>query len=209
MIHVITADDHNLIRQGVRRILEKTPDIRVAAEAQDGAELLRLLKDHPCDVLLLDISMPGPDAVDIIKRVCRDFPKTKILVLSMYPEEQQAVRMIKAGAAGYVHKSMGLSDLVAAVRRAAAGKRFVSEKLAELLAQELAKGEEGPLHLRLSSREHEVFLMLAQGLSNKEIAHTLNLSPKTISTYRSRILLKMGFSNNAQLTYYAIQNRLI
>ncbi len=209
MIRVITADDHSLIRQGVRRILEKTSDIQVVAEAQDGSELLRVLKERSCDVLLLDISMPGPDAVDIVQKVRRDFPRVKIVILTMHPEEHQAVRMIKAGALGYVHKSMGLSDLVTAVRRAAAGRPFLPEKVAELLAKQVAEGAETLPHLQLSSREHEVFIMLAKGLSNKEIAATLNLSPKTISTYRSRILLKMGYDNNAQLTYYAIQHRLI
>lgn len=209
MIRVVTADDHPLIRQGIRRVLEKTQDIRVVAEAQDGAEVLRVLKDWACDVLILDISMPGADAVEIISKVGREHPETKILILSMHPEEQQAVRMLKAGALGYLHKSLGLSDLVSAVRRVAAGQRFISERLAHLLSEEIVEGRDSPPHLRLSSREHQIFLMLAQGKSNKEIAAALHLSPKTVSTHRSRILEKMGLSNNAQLTYYAIQYRLI
>lgn len=209
MIRVITADDHALIRQGLRRVLEKTQDIRVVAEAQDGKELLATLREHPCDVLLLDISMPGPDVMEILHRVLRDFPLIKVLILSMHPEDQQAVRLFKAGALGYVHKSQGLNDLVTAVRRVAAGRRYISERLAERLAEELADGKESAPHHTLSGREYQIFLMLAQGKSNKEIAAELHLSPKTISTYRARILEKMGFANNAQMTYYAIQNRLI
>ncbi len=208
MIRVITADDHVLIRQGLRRVLEKTQDIRVVAEAQDGRELFRKLKEHSCDVILLDISMPGPDVFDILERLRHEAPEIKTLILSMHPEEELAVRLLKAGAMGYVHKSLGLNDLVTAVRRVAMGNRYISERLAGILANEVATGQ-GPPHEKLSSREYQVFLRLAQGKNNKEIASELHLSPKTISTYRSRILEKLGLVNNAQLTYYAIQNRLI
>lgn len=209
MIRVVTADDHPLIRQGLRRILEKTLDIRVVGEARDGVELFRVLKEHTCDVLLLDISMPGPDVLEILERLHREHPETKTLILSMHPAEDHAVRLLKAGALGYVHKSMGLSDLVTAVRRVAQGFRYISERVAEALAKEIADAKEPPPHFRLSGREYQIFLRLAQGQSNKEIAAELHLSPKTISTYRSRILEKLGVTNNAQITYYAIQNRLI
>jgi len=209
MILVITADDHALIRQGVKRILEKSSDIRVVAEAQDGQELLKVVDKTPCDILLLDVTMPGMEAEEIMHALTRDFPQIKILILSMHPEEQFALRMLKAGAWGYVNKSMGLHDLVSAVRRVAAGRRFISEALAEQLAEGLVHEDESPNHAVLSERELQIMFLLAQGKRIKEIAEDLYLSPKTVSTHRSRILAKMGMENNAQLTYYAIQNRLI
>ena len=209
MIQVITADDHALIRQGVKRILEKSSDIQVVAEAEDGQELLKVVSKNSCDVLLLDVSMPGMEADELMHILTRDFPQIKILILSMHPEEKFALRMLKAGAWGYVNKSMGLHDLVSAVRRVAEGHRFISQALAEQLAESLTHEEGSPAHANLSEREMQIMCLLAQGKRIKEIAEDLYLSPKTVSTHRSRILAKMGMDNNAQLTYYAIQNRLI
>ena len=208
MINVMTADDHALIRKGIRHILGKTSDVRVVDEAESGRQLLNKLKDAVPDVLVLDLSMPDMDIFELMRKVKNRAPRMPILVLSMYPEKQYGVQMLKAGAAGYLNKSSGLNDLVAAIRRVYNGKRFISRALAEKLADRLLQEKEGRAHEHLSQREFQVMCLLAGGRTVTEIADQLCLSIKTISTYRRRLLGKMNFVNNAQLTRYAIQNQL-
>lgn len=209
MIDVIAADDHALIRKGVVHILSKTVDIRVVDEAEEGRQLLKKLRRRKFDLLLLDISMPGMDIFEIIREIKAIDHELPILVLSMLPEEQLGLQLLKAGVNGYLNKSSELNNLVTAIRQMAAGQKYISAALAEKLADRLGRKGESLGHELLSEREFQVLCLIASGKTVSEIGEQLFLSVKTISTYRSRILEKMGMENNAQLTYYAIQNRLI
>lgn len=209
MIRVLVADDHPLVRQGVRQTLGETPDIRVAREAVDGHEVLEAVRHRDCDVLLLDITMPGIHGLDVLKQVKRDRPDLPVLVLTMHSEEQFALRSLKAGAAGYLTKEALPAELVRAIRKVHAGGKYVSPTLAERLAQELELGMERAPHERLSDREYQVLCLLARGRSVGEIAAELALSVKTISTFRTRILEKMNLRTNADLIHYAIRHRLV
>ncbi|MBC9906998.1 MULTISPECIES: response regulator transcription factor [Achromobacter] len=209
MITVILADDHTLLRAGLRRLLEHAGDISVEGEAGNGSEALKLMAQRPWDLLVLDMSMPGRDGVDLIRQIRHEYPKIPILVLTMHGEQQYAVRAIKAGAAGYLTKDSAAEELVEAVRKVAGGGRYLSQSLAESIAFE-RHGDTGALpHLLLSDRELSVFRHLASGLNNSDIARLLFLSVKTISTYKCRILVKMQLRNQADLVRYAIRHRLI
>ncbi|HEY2918307.1 MAG TPA: response regulator transcription factor [Candidatus Binatia bacterium] len=209
MIHVIIADDHPVVRQGLTRILAEETDMVLAAEAATGQELLDKLDKTDCDVVLLDISMPGRGGLDILAELRRHYPKIPVLVLSVYPEDQFGLRVLKSGAAGYMNKEAACDQLVNAIRKVCSGGKYVSANLAEKIAADLAADSHLPPHELLSDREYQVMSLLASGKTVSEIARELCLSQKTISTHRARILEKMHMKTNAQLTYYAIQNDLI
>ncbi|MNS72727.1 Response regulator UvrY [compost metagenome] len=202
------ADDHTLLREGLRRLLEQAGDIQVAGEARDGSEALRQLAVRSWDLLVLDMSMPGRDGVGLIRQIKTDFPKVPILVLTMHGEQQYAVQAIKAGAAGYLTKDSAADELVQAVRKVAAGGRYLSRSLAESIVFERHGDVSGQPHLLLSDRELSVFRYLASGMSNSDIARLLCLSIKTVSTYKGRILVKMQLRNQADLVRYAIKHDL-
>jgi two-component system, NarL family, invasion response regulator UvrY len=210
MLKILIADDHPVVRQGLKQILAETNDLIVTGEASTGVETLEKVKTGSYDLVLLDISMPDINGIDILKTWYsegRSVPK--VLVLSIYPEEQYAIRALKAGAMGYVTKNSAPTELITAIRRAALGNKYVSSALAERLAGYLTEAAERPLHETLSDREFQVLKMIAVGKTVKEIASELFLSVKTVSTYRTRILEKTHMKNNAQITAYALQNQLM
>jgi two-component system invasion response regulator UvrY len=209
MIKILIADDHPVVRKGLREIIEETSDMEVADEASNGQEVLAKVFKKDFDVVLLDISMPGRSGLDILKELKSQLPKLAVLVLSIHPEEQYALQVLKAGASGYLTKKSAPEELVTALRKVSAGGKYVSPSLAEKLASALETGIEKPPHETLSAREYEVMRKIALGKTVTEIARELFLSPKTISTYRSRILEKIGIKNNAELIRYAIKNRLV
>lgn len=208
MIRILIADDHAIIRHGLKQIIEESGEMRVVAEADSGIDALRKIREIECDVVLLDISMPDMSGIDVLKQVHAESPQLPILILSIYPEDQYAVRLIKAGAAGYMTKESAPSEVVKALLRVASGKKYISPVVAEILANEIGTDEEKLPHQILSDREYQIFLLLASAKTVSEIADTLALSVKTISTYRSRILEKMHLNNNAELMRYAIDNHL-
>lgn len=209
MINVYITDDHAIVRQGLKQIVSDADDMTVSGEAENGNDTLRQLRQCPPDVLVLDIAMPGKGGVEVLKQIKHEFPKLPVLMLSMYPESQYAVRLIKAGAAGYLSKESAPELLVSAIRTVAQGKRFITSSLAELLANELERDSDLPLHHALSDREFQTLRLIASGKSISEIADSLALSVKTVSTYRTRILDKMHMKNSAELMHYAIQNNLV
>ena len=208
MIRVIVADDHPIVRAGVRQILERGGDIAVVGEAGDGAALIRMVSTEAHDLVLLDISMPGRDGIDVLKQLRYEDPKVRVLIMSIHPEELFAIRALKAGAAGYLTKESVPDELVVAVRRVMRGGRYISERLAEQILHELEGDPGKPPHAALSDRELEVFLMIAAGKSLTRIAEDLSLSAKTIATYRARILEKMNMHTNAEIIRYVIQRGL-
>lgn len=210
MIRVMLADDHKIVREGLRRIIEESGDIRVVAEAGDGREALRLIREAKPDAAVIDISMPGLDGLEIIGRIRDEHPGLPVLILTMHEEEQYVVRAIGAGAMGYVTKRSASEELVEAIRKVHAGGRYLTDSAAESLAVRLARGKEGlgPLDV-LSNREVQVLRRLALGQTNREIAESYFLSTKTVDTYRSRLLKKLNLRNNADLSRFAIQTGLI
>lgn len=209
MIRVLLADDHAIVRTGLKEILSDTGDIVVAGEANDGLEVLARIEEREYDVLVLDMSMPGRSGVELIKQVKGAKPRLRILVLSMHSEEQYAVRALKAGASGYLTKESAADQLVAAIRRVAAGGAYISAETAERLALDLAPATEAPPHALLSDREYQVFELIVAGKSVSEIAGELALSVKTISTHKTRIMQKMRMANQTELIRYAIRHKLI
>ncbi len=209
MIKILVADDHAVVREGLKQILSETPDMVVAAEAGSAQEVLNKVWEDSYDVVLLDISMPGRGGLDVLKQLKDEKPGLPVLILSIYPEEQYAVRALKAGASGYLTKESAPDELIAAIRKVSQGGKYVSASLAEKLAFDMEIDSKKPPHEMLSDREYQVMCMIAKGNTIKEIACELSLSVKTISTYRSRIIDKMRMKGNAELTHYAIKNRLI
>lgn len=209
MIRILIADDHAIVRQGLKQILADSPDMIVAGEASNGVEAIRMLRENNYDMLLLDIAMPGKSGIEVLKQIKQERPKLPVLILSMYPEEQYAVRLIKAGAATYLTKESAPELLVSAVRTVAQGKRFISPSVAELLANEVERDSNLPLHHALSDREFQILRLLGSGKTVSEIADSLALSVKTVSTYRTRLLDKMSMKNNAELMHYAITHNLV
>ncbi len=209
MINILLADDHTLIREGLKQILSDIEDISSIDEASTGEEVISLVDKNEYDLVLLDISLPGRSGIEILKQVKEMKPEQNILMLSMHPEEQYAVRCFKSGASGYVTKDTAPDELISAIQQVLAGQKYVSANLAQRLAAYIQVDSDKPLHEQLSDREYEVLRMIASGVGNKEIAEQLSLSAKTISTYRARILDKLNLKTNAELTYYAIQNDLI
>jgi DNA-binding NarL/FixJ family response regulator len=207
MIRVFIADDHSLVRAGFRELLS-VDGCTVVGEAADGDELLLGLRHTAPEVLLLDIGMPGPGILNLLQRISRDFPRLRTLVVSMYPENQIAVQAIEAGAAGYITKNQSPAELMSAVKRVYGGGRYVSPQLGERLAAELFARRSGNGRPRLSAREHQILVWLGAGRALKDIAVTLDVSPKTVSTYRSRILQKLALKTNADLVRYVIDNSL-
>ena len=207
-VRVLIADDHPVVRQGLKQMLGAEPDLAVAGEANSSQEVIELSGRVPWEVAVVDYNMPGRGGVELVKELRRRFPQRAVLVLSMYPEDQYALRVLKAGAAGYLTKESATEDLINAIRKVAKGGRFVSAALGERLAQELAGGDDQPLYRKLSDREYQIMWMIASGKTIGEIAQQLFLSPNTISTYRARILEKLELKNNAELVRYAIRNQL-
>ena len=208
MIKVIIADDHAIIRRGIREILDESESIRVVDEAEDGAALLEKITGKRYDVVLLDINMPGRNGLDVLKDIRRVRPEQKVLVLSMYPEEEYAVRAVKSGASGYLRKDSNPQEIIRAVRNVFEGKTHLSGDAYDTIIDSLRRPDEGAPHLRLSDREREIFMAIGRGLGLSEIAAELNLSPKTVSTYRARIMEKMNMKNNAAIMKYVIENHL-
>ncbi len=209
MIKVLIADDHAIVREGLKLILGEAPGMEVVAEAGSGPEVMSLIHEENCDLVLLDISMPGSNGIEVLKSIKRELPDLPVLILSMYPEEQYAIRSFRAGASGYLTKDGPSEELLAAIRKAVDGGRYVSSSLGETLAFSLNEKTSKHPHEVLSDREYQVFQLLALGVSTREIAGSMTLSIKTVSTYRTRVLGKMNMKSNVQLTRYAVQHGLI
>lgn len=209
MIRVVVADDHVIVRRGLRDIVGEHPDITLVAEAGDYPTLLALVDEHAADVVVMDIRMPGGDVIDALSRIGSKHPDLPVLVLSAHPEDQFALRLLKAGASGYVAKESAPVELVAALRALADGRRYLSAELTEQLASVYTGAGDEPLHARLSDREFQVLTLIASGKTVGEIARELFLSVKTVSTYRSRLLEKMGLATNAELLRYAFEHGLV
>ncbi|MBE0541315.1 MAG: response regulator transcription factor [Verrucomicrobia bacterium] len=209
MIKVLIADDHAIVRSGLKQILAETSDIVVAGEAADGREALDKVQTQEFDVLVLDITMPGRSGLEILKDIKRGKPALPVLVLSMHAEEQFATRMLRAGAAGYLNKESAPEELVKAIRKVYSGGKYVSAAQAERMVGELHSDSTKQPHELLSDREYEILCLIASGKTASQIARELALSVKTVSTYRARILEKMNLSTNAQLTHYAIKGGLV
>jgi two-component system invasion response regulator UvrY len=209
MIKVLIADDHTLVRKGLKQILMDAGDVHHVDEAKDGREAVKKVSQQDYDLVILDISLPGRSGIDVLKQLKCSKPALPILILSMHPEEQYAVRALRAGAAGYLTKESAPDELIGAIKKVAKGGKYITSSLAEKLAGEIGTKSEKLLHETLSDREYQVMCMIASGKTVKEIADALNLSVKTISTHRTRILRKMSMDNNAQLTHYAIKNHLV
>ena len=209
MIRVLIADDHAVVRQGLKQILGDTPEMLVAGEATNGQEVLDKVRAEPWDVVVLDISMPDRSGLDVLKQLRSERPKLPVLVLSMHSEDQYAMRVLKAGASGYLTKDSAPDELVKAIRKVVSGGRYVSSLLAEKLAFEIGTDSSRLPHETLSDREFQVLRGIAAGKSVTEIAAELYLSPKTVSTYRARLLQKMNLGTTAELIHYAMQNHLI
>jgi two-component system, NarL family, invasion response regulator UvrY len=209
MIKIFIADDHPVVRMGIKQILSEVKDMTVVDEAGTGQETLKKVAKNDYDVILLDISMPGRNGLDILRELKSKKPKIPVLILSIYPEDQYAVRVLKLGAAGYLTKESVPEELINAIRKVAQGRKYISPSLAEKLATDLELNSDKPPHENLSDREYQVLCLLASGKRLKDIADTLSLSIKTISTYRTRILEKMKMDNNAELIRYALQNNLV
>ncbi len=209
MIKILIADDHAIFRHGLRQILEENPDMFVGGEASNGQDVLDQVWRSDFDLLLLDINMPGMSGLEALKQLKTQKPKLKVLVLSMYPEEQYAIRALKAGASGYITKASASEELIEAIRKVSQGGKYVSASLAEKLLFDFEADIDRPLHELLSDREYEVLCMIASGKTVSAIAEELCLSVKTVSSHRVRILEKMRMKNNAELTNYAIKQKLI
>ena len=209
MIKVLIADDHAIVRRGIRQILSETSDIHVGGEAGTADEVRRLVNEQRWDVVVLDISLPGATGIELLGELRRDRPEIRVLILTVYSEEQYAVRAIRAGAAGFLTKESAPDKLIDAVRKVASGGRYISTELAETLASVLAGDSSGAPHERLSNREFEILKLLASGKTVSEVALLLTLSVKTVSTHRTRLLKKMEMHTNAELTSYAVRNRLV
>lgn len=209
MIRIVVADDHTIVREGLKQVLSAASDFSIVGEAQTGHEVLERVRGLEFDVLLLDMSMPGRSGIELIKQVRGEKPKLRILVLSMHQEQQYAVRAIKAGASGYLTKDSAAVQLIAAIRKVAAGGAYITDAVAEQLALGAMPQTEGLPHNALSDREFQVFRRLACGEAVSEIAKGLNLSVKTVSTHKARVMQKMNMSNPAELVRYALRHRLI
>jgi two-component system, NarL family, invasion response regulator UvrY len=209
MYRILIADDHPIVRSGLKQILQEATFVRSIEEASTGEEALEKAKAGKFDILLLDISMPGMNGLEVLEELKKLKLNLRVLMLSIYPEEDYAVRALKAGASGYLTKKSAPDELLTAIKKLSRGDRYISPSLAEYLASHLVDDTKKPLHESLSNREFQVMRMIAAGKSLKEIAGEINLSPKTVSTFRTRILQKMDFKNNADLIQYAMKNSLM
>ena len=209
MKRILIADDHAIFREGLKHILAEYPDLVVADEANNGQEVLDKVWKNNYDMVLLDITMPGMTGLEVLKQLKNDKPKLPVLILSMHPEEQYAVRVIRAGASGYITKESAPDELITAIKRISQGRKYITSSLAERLAFEVEADSEKPLHDILSDREYQVLRMIAEGKTVKYIAKDLSLSIKTVSTYRTRIMEKMKMKTNAELMHYVIKHQLL
>src|SRR2546428_4925892 len=209
MIKVVVVDDHAVVREGLKRIISENPGMAVTAEASDGFEAMHVIASTPCDVVLLDITMPNKSGLDVLKELHAQSPRLPVLVLSMHAEDQYAVRVLRAGAAGYITKESAPAKLVQAIRKVVRGGKYVSPTLAERLVYDLGTETKKAPHEILSDREYQVLCMIASGKTVTQIAEELALSVKTISTYRVRLLEKLKMNNNAEMTRYAIKEGLV
>jgi len=209
MIKILIADDHSIVREGLKQIVAESPEMAVRGEAVNGQQVLDLVYKTDYDLILLDIAMPGRGGIDTLKQLKIEKPEIPVLILSMYPEDQYALRAIKAGASGYLTKESAPEELIGAIIKVARGGKYVSTDLVEKLVENLGKDTEKPDHTMLSDREYQVMTMIANGKTVKEVGDELSLSVKTISTNRTRALKKMGMKNNAEFTYYAIKQGLV
>ena len=208
-VRIGIVDDHSIVRSGLRQFFDDQSDLQVVGEAATGRDAVELVRTTDMDVLLLDVSMPGQTGIDAMAMIRAKAPDLAILILSGYPEEHYAVNLIRQGASGYLSKQCEPTEIVTAIRTVSQGRRYITPAVAELLAQQLNRPDEGPPHEQLSEREFQVFLRLAKGETVGEIAVALSLSVKTVSTYRTRIMEKMCLSSNSDLTYYALKSKLI
>jgi len=209
MIQVLIADDHAILRRGLAQIIAEAGDMQVCAEAENSAQTIKLAREQPVDVVLLDITMPDRNGLDTLKLLKKEKPKLAVLMLSMHPEDLYAVRAIKAGASGYLNKQSAPAQLVTAIRQVAHGRRYISPAVAEELAGSIADGSDRPAHATLSDREYETMRLIASGKTLTEIAAEMHLSVKTVSVYRARLLEKMQLKNNSELTHYALKRQLV
>lgn len=209
MIRVLIVDDHAVVRQGLRSILEEAPGIEVGGEAANGNAALKKLRDGKWDVVLLDISMPDKNGIDTLKQILNGDSGAKVLILSTHTEEQYAVRLMKTGASGYLTKDSAAEELLDAVHKVVAGKKHISPKLAELLLGDCSRDSSKPAHELLSNREYQVLRLMGSGKKVSEVAEDLSLSVRTISTYRAHVLEKMALKNNAEMTFYVMENGLM
>lgn len=208
-IRVFIADDHAIVREGLKQILADSRDIVVGGEAENGLDAIRLFPRSRCHVMLLDISMPDKNGIEVLKQIKKEYPATQVLMLSMHREDQYAIRSLKAGAAGYLTKQAAPKELVVAIRQVAAGQKYVSAALAQALAAQVGEDHATPVHDTLSDREYQTLTLIASGKTVSDIAVELSLSVKTVSEYRARLLVKMKLKNSAELTHYAIRNHLV
>jgi two-component system, NarL family, invasion response regulator UvrY len=208
MIRIIIVDDHPVVRRGLKQILQEEPDVKVVGEAESAQEAFKIIRTIDCNAVVLDISLPGASGVEILKQLKHEYQKLPVLILSVHPEEQYAVRVMKAGASGYLTKESAPEELVKAIRKIISGGKYISSSLAERLITDIdASGK--PRHEKLSDREFEIMRMIASGKAIKTIAEELYLSEKTVSTYRTRLLEKMKMTTNAEIISYALKNKLI
>lgn len=208
-IRILIADDHAIVRHGLRQILSELEDMVVTGEAKNGLQALQLVRQGEWDVVLLDVSMPDKNGIDTLKQLKKEYPKLPVLMLSMHPEEHYAIRALKAGASGYLTKQSAPEQLVTAIRQVASGKKYVSPSLAEELANAISDDSDKAPHEKLSDREYQTLCMIASGRTLSQIAAELKLSTKTVSVYRARLLEKMQLKNNAELTHYGLKNGLV
>jgi two-component system, NarL family, invasion response regulator UvrY len=207
---LMIVDDHALIRMGLATVFNDTSDMRVIAEGDTYSDIVRVMDNEGCDLLLLDIDLPGRNGIDILKLVKKDFPRLPVLMLSMYPEDQYAVRALKAGAGGYLNKSSPPATMVGAARTVLAGKKYITPEIAQALAESLTHDDDSSMpHEKLSDREFQTLRLIASGKRLSEVAEALALSPKTVSVYRARILEKMNLTSNAEITHYALKHGLV
>lgn len=210
MIKILIADDHSVVRQGLKQIIHDETDMQIAGEAENGAEILKLVRAEELNVIILDITLPGgKSGLDLLPEIKTLRPMIKILILSMHAEEQFAIRALKSGASGYITKQSAPTELIRAIRKVQSGGKYISQSIAEQLAFYLSDDANNPLHEKLSDREFQVLRMIATGETLREIGEELNISEKTVATYRVRIMEKMNMTRNAELIRYAVQNKLI
>jgi two-component system invasion response regulator UvrY len=206
---ILICDDHKIVRDGLRQILLQFSEVSFMGEAANGAETLNLLKQEPYDIILLDISLPGMSGLEILQLVKEKWPKINVLMLSMLPQEQYAIRALKLGASGYLTKDTASEELLVAIKKVSTGGKYISQSLAENLALQLDSDINKNIHDTLSSREFDIMIKLANGKSLQEIGNELCISDKTVSTYRSRVMEKMGLNRNTDLTKYCLEKKLI
>ncbi|MDX8380187.1 MAG: response regulator transcription factor [Gallionella sp.] len=209
MTHILVVDDHTLIRKGLKLLLADSPDLQITGEANSGAQATTLLRTQHFDLMILDLNLPDKHGIEILKQFKSELPDLKIIILSMYPEAQYGVRALKAGAMGYINKQDTTEVLIKAIHQVIGGKKYISETLAELLLNSLIGESQELKHQSLSNREYQTLCLMASGKSLNDISEVMTLSPKTVSVYRSRMLVKMGFTNNAEAIHYAIIHQLV